>query len=108
MNKHAREVKNTQHSLHPGMFADVYFHFETEQAVLAVPENALTRSADGDWQLFVVDDDGGFIAKEVTLGRSFGDYREVFDIEAGLEVVTQGAFFIASQLAKGGFDPHNH
>ena len=51
MNKHAREqlgsVKNTQHSLHPGMFADVYFHFETEQAVLAVPENALTRSADG-------------------------------------------------------------
>ena len=48
------------------------------------------------------------LAKEVTLGRSFGDYREVFDIEAGLEVVTQGAFFIASQLAKGGFDPHNH
>ena len=48
---------------------DVYFHFETEQAVLAVPENALTRSADGDWQLFVVDDDGGFVAKEVTLGE---------------------------------------
>jgi RND family efflux transporter MFP subunit len=102
------EVKNTQHSLHPGMFADVYFHFETEQEVLAVPENALTRSADGDWQLFVVDDDGGFAAQEVTLGRSFGDYREVLGIKAGLEVVTQGAFFIASQLAKGGFDPHNH
>ncbi|WP_294410430.1 efflux RND transporter periplasmic adaptor subunit [Pseudoalteromonas sp.] len=102
------EVKNTQHSLHPGMFADVYFHFETDQEVLAVPENALTRSADGDWQLFVVDDDGGFAAHEVTLGRRFGDYREVLGIKAGLEVVTQGAFFIASQLAKGGFDPHNH
>ncbi|QWV06980.1 efflux RND transporter periplasmic adaptor subunit (plasmid) [Pseudoalteromonas shioyasakiensis] len=102
------EVKNTQHSLHPGMFADVYFQFETDKAVLAVPENALTRSADGDWQLFVVDDDGGFVAQEVNLGRRFGDYREVLDIQAGLEVVTQGAFFIASQLAKGGFDPHNH
>ncbi|WP_286260567.1 efflux RND transporter periplasmic adaptor subunit [Pseudoalteromonas apostichopi] len=102
------EVKNIQHSLHPGMFADVYFHFETDKAVLAVPENALTRSADGDWQLFVVDDDGGFVAQEVNLGRRFGDYREVLDIQAGLEVVTQGAFFIASQLAKGGFDPHNH
>jgi len=102
------EVKNTQHSLHPGMFADVYFHFETDQAVLAVPENALTRSVDGDWQLFVVDDDGGFAAQEVTLGRSFGDYREVVGIKAGVEVVTQGAFFIASQLTKGGFDPHNH
>lgn len=102
------EVKNTQHSLHSGMFADVYFHFETDQEVLAVPENALTRSADGDWQLFVVDDDGGFAAQEVTLGRRFGDYREVLGIKAGLEVVTQGAFFIASQLAKGGFDPHNH
>ncbi|MCG9707852.1 MULTISPECIES: efflux RND transporter periplasmic adaptor subunit [unclassified Pseudoalteromonas] len=102
------EVKNTQHSLHPGMFADVYFQFETDKAVLAVPENALTRSADGDWQLFVVDDDGSFVAQEVNLGRRFGDYREVLDIQAGLEVVTQGAFFIASQLAKGGFDPHNH
>ncbi len=102
------EVKNTQHSLHPGMFADVYFQYETDKAVLAVPENALTRSADGDWQLFVVDDDGSFVAQEVNLGRRFGDYREVLDIQAGLEVVTQGAFFIASQLAKGGFDPHNH
>jgi len=76
------------------MFADVYFHFETDQEVLAVPENALTRSADGDWQLFVVDDDGSFAAQEVTLGRSFGDYREVLGIKAGLEVVTQGAFLL--------------
>ncbi|WP_462168336.1 efflux RND transporter periplasmic adaptor subunit [Pseudoalteromonas lipolytica] len=102
------EVKNTQHSLHPGMFADVYFHFTTEQAVLAVPENALTRSADGDWQVFVVDDDGGFIAKEVSVGRNLAQYREISGIEQGVNVVTQGAFFVASQLAKGGFDPHNH
>ena len=76
------------------MFADVYFHFETDQEVLAVPENALTRSADGDWQLFVVDDDGGFAAQEVTLGRSFGDYREVLGIKAGLKLSPKVLFLL--------------
>jgi len=101
-------VSNTSHRLHPGLFADVYFQFSTEQAVLAVPEAALVRGADGDWTVFTEDHPGEFKAEEVELGRSLGDWREIKGISAGTRVVTGGAFFVASQIAKGGFDPHNH
>ena len=37
---------------------------------MAVPEEALIRSADGDWTVFVEDHPGEFKAKEVELGRA--------------------------------------
>ncbi|MBC8210411.1 MAG: efflux RND transporter periplasmic adaptor subunit [Gammaproteobacteria bacterium] len=101
-------VNNDAHRLHPGLFADVYFVFTTEHAVLAVPEAALMRSADGDWTVFVETEAGQFKAQEVVLGRSLGQWREINGVAAGTRVVIEGAFFVASQIAKGGFDPHNH
>ncbi|PHR90537.1 MAG: efflux transporter periplasmic adaptor subunit [Blastopirellula sp.] len=101
-------VKNEDDSLHPGLFADVYFVFSTEEPVLAVPESALMRGSDGDWTVFVEFEPGIFIAQEVELGRSFGAWREIEGIASSQRVVMEGAFFVASQIAKGGFDPHNH
>ncbi len=101
-------LNNTVHRLHPGMFADVFFSFATEQAVLAVPEAALIRGADGDWSVFVEQPPGKFQAQEVELGRSLGNLREISGLPPGQWVVTEGAFFVASEQAKGGFDPHNH
>lgn len=101
-------VANEKHQLHPGMFADVYFNSVTSEAVLAVPEHALIRSSDGDWTVFVEQHTGEFVAREVVLGRAFNDWREITGVAAGERVVTAGAFFVASQIAKGGFDPHNH
>ncbi|MBL4868536.1 MAG: efflux RND transporter periplasmic adaptor subunit [Pseudomonadales bacterium] len=101
-------VNNDSHRLHPGLFADVYFSFATKTPVLSVPEAALMRSADGDWTVFVEYEPGQFKAQEVTLGRSLGKWREITDIRSGTRVVMEGAFFVASQIAKGGFDPHNH
>lgn len=103
-------VNNESHQLHPGQFADVYFLFETETPVLAVPESALMRSADGDWAVFVEENNKAetLIAKEVALGRFFGEWREINGIEPGSRVVMTGAFFVASEIAKSGFDPHNH
>ncbi|GLX84038.1 RND transporter MFP subunit [Thalassotalea loyana] len=101
-------VNNADDNLHSGMFVKVYFQFATEQKVMAVPEEALIRSADGDWTVFVEDHPGEFKAKEVELGRALGNFREIFGLESGTRVVTQGAFFVASEIAKGGFDPHNH
>lgn len=101
-------VNNDSHRLHPGLFADVYFSFATKSPVLAVPESALMRSADGDWTVFVESKPGQFTAQEVELGRSLGKWREITDIKPGTRVVMEGAFFVASQIAKGGFDPHNH
>ena len=101
-------VDNPEHRLHPGQFAEVYFRFRTQKPVLAVPETALMRGADGDWTVFVENHPGEFLPVEVELGRAFGQLREITGVKPGARVVTEGAFFVASQIAKGGFDPHNH
>lgn len=101
-------VDNRTHQLHPGMFADVFFTFATEDPVLAVPEAALMRGADGDWIVFVEGADGKFKAHEVQLGRPLGKWREITGIAEGSKVVVEGAFFVSSQIAKGDFDVHNH
>ncbi|PCJ14920.1 MAG: efflux transporter periplasmic adaptor subunit [Gammaproteobacteria bacterium] len=101
-------IDNASHRLHPGLFVDVYFSFKTEHPVLAVPESALIRSADGDWIVFVEDHPNEFQAVEVGVGQALGEWREIFGIQKASRVVTEGAFFVASQIAKGGFDPHNH
>ena len=101
-------VNNPEHRLHPGQFAEVFFYFRTEEPVLAVPETALMRGGDGDWTVFAEDHPGEFLPVEVELGRAFGSLREIDGIKPGTRIVTRGAFFVASQIAKGGFDPHNH
>lgn len=101
-------VDNSEHRLHAGQFAEVYFRFHTQQAVLAVPETALMRGTDGDWTVFVEAHSGEFQPVEVELGRALGPLREITGIAPGSRIVTRGAFFVASQIAKGGFDPHNH
>jgi len=102
------QINNDSHRLHPGQFADVYFAFDTAEAVLAVPESALMRSSDGDWTVFIEVEPGEFKAQEVELGRTLGKWREISGVESGSRVVMEGAFFVASQIAKGGFDAHNH
>ena len=101
-------VKNDHDRLHPGMFVNVNFSFETNAKVMAVPESALMRSSDGDWTVFVEGHPGDFSAVEVILGRSLGRYREIIGLDPLTRIVTKGAFFVASEIAKDGFDPHNH
>ena len=102
------EVPDPAHQLHPGVFVDVVIRVADGPAVLAVPEGAVLRGPDGDWLVFVADGDDAFRPVEVELLRT-GDGLAVIDgIPAGTRVVTHGAFFLQSELAKGGFDPHNH
>lgn len=101
-------VKNINDRLHPGMFVNVNFNFNTQTKVMAVPESALMRSSDGDWTVFVEDHPGEFAAVEIELGRSLGAYREILGLAPQTRIVAKGAFFVASEIAKGGFDPHGH
>ncbi len=101
-------LKNAGHRLHPGLFVDVHFELDTGKPVLAVGEGALMRSPDGDWVVFVQQADGSFKPQEVELGRALGPWREIHGVRPGTAIVQQGAFFVASELAKSGFDPHNH
>ena len=101
-------IENPDDTLHPGEFADVYFSMSTKKAVMVIPEDAIMRSADGDWAVFIESETNQFAAQEVELGRIMGEQREIFGLDAGTRIVVKGAFFVASEIAKGGFDPHGH
>lgn len=101
-------LDNSDHRFHSGMFADVYFNDGHAQSVLVVPDTALMRNSAGQWQIFVEEHDGEFKARSVILGQHYGNWQQISGVEEGLRYVSEGAFFVASELAKGGFDPHNH
>ncbi len=101
-------IRNPGDRLHPGMFVDVSIDAEKQGEALALPLDAVVRSADGDWQVFVEKETGHFEAKQVTVLRSTGEQLVIDGIAPGTRVVTEGTFFVQSELAKGGFEIHNH
>ena len=97
------DVLNPQGLLRPGMFAKVRLtdpHVQSAAASLVVPEGALVSRGE-DNLVFVLVGEGRFSARPVKLGR-----REagLVELESGLEandqVVTEGAFFLKSELAR--------
>jgi multidrug efflux pump subunit AcrA (membrane-fusion protein) len=103
------EVPDPDHRLHPGIFVDVEVHAGEGAPVLALLEAAVVRSPDGDWQAFVAGDEtGAYRSVEVTLVRTTAGLAVIEGLAPGTKVVTHGAFFLQSELAKGGFDIHQH
>lgn len=102
------EVPNPDDRLHPGLFVDVRIAGRDAAPVLAVPSEAVLRSPDGDWMVFVEHQAGEYKPVEVEVLHTV-DGRAVIDgVEPGTRVVTQGTFFLQSELAKAGFNIHNH
>lgn len=101
-------VPDPDHRLHPGVFVDTEVVVGAGAPVLAIPEAAVLRSPDGDWQVFVAEAADTFTPVEVKLLRTAGGLAVIEGLTPGSQVVTEGAFFLQSELAKGGFDPHGH
>ena len=76
--------------------------------MLAVPNEALVRSADGDWIVFEQDEDLGLKPVEVERVRVVGERTVIEGISAGSSIAVSGAFFLQSELAKSGFAVDNH
>ena len=103
------EVNNPEDKLHPGMFVTAHIQTSNQTNVMVVPEAAVLRSPDGDWLVLVeLDEPGEFKAVEVELKRVVEGQAIIAGINPGSRVVTQGAFFVQSELAKSGFEIHNH
>ncbi len=102
------EVPNPDDSLHPGQFVNVVMESDKKLEGLAVPVEAVLRGPDGDWQLFVESSPGHFEPKEVKVLRTVGNQLLIEGVDEGATIVAKGAFFVQSEMAKGGFDPHNH
>lgn len=102
------EVANPDDQLHSGIFVQAQINSISTEQVLTVPVNAVLRSPDGDWVVFIEHDTNEFEPQEVQLLRTVGNQAVIKGIEIGTHVVTQGAFFVQSELAKSGFDIHDH
>jgi len=102
-------VNNVNDALHPGLFVSTQIETSDQVKALAIPESAVLRSPDGDWQIFVEQDEPGeFKGIEIELLRVADGKAIIKGIKAGSRVVVKGAFFVQSELAKSGFEIHNH
>lgn len=102
------EVPNLEDRLHPGLFVEARIEGRSTERALAVPNDAVLRSPDGDWQVFVEPEPGEFEPHEVDVIRTTAGFTVIGGVEPGTRVVIKGAFFLQSELAKSGFDIHNH
>jgi len=103
------EIPNPGDHLHPGQFVSARIQVgHTEQAALSLPTSAVMRSPDGDWQVYVETSPGEYEPREVDIVRQIPGRVIIDGLQAGTRVVTKGAFFVQSELAKSGFSVHNH
>jgi len=102
------EVANQHDQLHPGQFVTAVIEGNRQRPGIVVPVAAVLRSPDGDWQVFVQTAPGRFQPKEVEVLATVGDRMLIEGLPQGTVIVGEGAFFVQSEMAKGGFDPHNH
>jgi len=102
------EVANPDDQLHPGQFVTVEIQSADSETNIAVPVAAVLRSPDGDWQVFLEEAPGRYEPREVEVLRTVGKQLVVGGLKEGERIVSKGAFFIQSEIAKSGFSVHNH
>lgn len=102
------DVDNSEHLLRLGMFVTGELVYRTDEEVISVRLSAV-QHLDGEDIVFVPDREG-FSAKEVLLGREFGDYVEIKDgLVDGDKLVTRGSFMLKSEMLKETFGGgHGH
>ena len=102
------EVPNPNDQLHAGLFVQVKINRMNSGYGLFIPLNAVLKSPDGDWVVFVEKQKGEFMPVEIEVLKTVGDMALIEGVAPGERLVTEGTFFVQSELAKAGFDVHNH
>ncbi len=102
------EIQNPDDLLHPGMFVSADIATGSGDKALLLPEQAIQRQG-SELIVFVEEEPGHFERREVTVGKvNMGLFPILTGVKAGEPVVVKGAFVLASELAKAGFEVHNH
>lgn len=102
------EVFNKLDQLHPGEFVSCLIQAGKTRPVLAVNQNALIRTQDGDMAVYIEVKPNHFQAKEVEVLKKIGSWRVIKGITSGAKIVSKGVFFVHSEGLKSGFSTHNH
>jgi len=92
------ELANPEGHFKPGMFVWVDVPLEQERQALVVPAGAVMRH-EGQAFVFIPKGSGKFTRVDVATGLESGSLIEILrGLEAGQEIVEQGAFYLKSEL----------
>jgi len=102
------EIQNIHDLLHPGMFVQAEIAIAAGDTALLIAEQAVQRQG-SELIVFVEEEPGHFERREVAVGKAnMGMVALLKGVKAGEAVVIEGAFVLVSELAKAGFEVHNH
>lgn len=106
MDEHTRtvkirvQVKNPEHKLRPGMFADVEIAIGLDGQMLAVPQMAVMADA-GEHFVFQHWKNDLWIRRDVAIGETYGNFVELLSgMPQGAKIVTGGAFMLKSDVLR--------
>lgn len=101
-------IQNNDDLLHPGMFVNTEVATSSGGKGLLITEQAIQRQGN-ELIVFVEEEPGHFERREVDIHKSnMGLVTILEGVKEGEMVVVQGSFALASELAKAGFEVHNH
>jgi cobalt-zinc-cadmium efflux system membrane fusion protein len=103
------DVKNRRSALRPGMSATATLAVgETGAAILTVPAASVQRVRN-EWCVFLPRNENHFEIRRIGRGRDLGDEVEVLSgLQAGENIVVDGAFLLKAQAEAGAADQHAH
>ena len=101
-------IPNSNDAFHPGQFVSCRIAIADDKPVLALPESAVLRTADGDWAIYVEIKPNHFKQVEVKLIETINAKAVIEGVKPGIRVVTNNAFAVHSERLKAGFKSHNH
>ena len=102
------EFPNVDDLLHPGQYVNCQIQSGQTAPLLALPVDAVVKTSDGDWAVYVEKEAGKFQQVEVKMKEVIDNQAVIEGVAPGTRVVTKGAFFVHAELNKKGFDAHGH
>jgi cobalt-zinc-cadmium efflux system membrane fusion protein len=99
------EIKDPDHLLRAGMFANFVIRIGDPVRAIAAPQSAIVREPDGTMTAWVTRDQQRFTKRRVKIGRRRDDFVEVVEgLHLGELVVVEGAIFLSNKLDLGATD----
>jgi membrane fusion protein, heavy metal efflux system len=93
------EVKDPQHELRAGMFANFVIRTGEPVRSPAVPLDGVVREGDGTMTVWVTADRRRFTRRTVRIGLQHEGYRQILEgVQVGELVATEGALFLSNAL----------
>jgi cobalt-zinc-cadmium efflux system membrane fusion protein len=102
------EFKNPGNKLKPQMFGELQISLNSDVRAILIPEESIVREA-SESSLFVQTSDTTFERRDVTTGIISDNMVEIKDgIKEGEIVVTEGVFYLKSELKKDELGEDEH